>query len=129
MTTLHLHHHTIAIAPGHVITTLPGGAQVHAMPQATDSYRATALDLGYGTDTARMNQSHDLAHLILAHALGLDTSPVLRAVAAGTWQDDPLGVLALEEQAVAALLRFANALGVDLVAMVSARNGRCGAEW
>lgn len=58
-----------------------------------------------------MNRTHDLAHTILAAALGLPASPTLSAMAGGRkhwpywWR---------EEQAVLALQGYAAAAGVDL---------------
>jgi hypothetical protein len=54
-----------------------------AYPQDAPAYRQTARDLGFGSDTARMNKTHDPAHCVLAEARGLPHPPVLWALAHG----------------------------------------------
>ena len=93
------------------VTTMPGGARIVAAPQDNDDYRRTALRLGYGSDTIRMCHDHDACHAWLAQALGLPESPSLRNVADGIG-DTPLTWL--EEDAVCAVQRYANAAGVSL---------------
>ena len=107
----------IAIAPECVTTTLHGGAVVHAEPHDTPEYAETAARLGYGADVARMNRDHELMHSLIAAWLGLPESPVMRAVADGTWQHDPGGLLALEEEACCIMQRLAMAWNVDLLTL------------
>ncbi len=114
--------HTIRMAPGRVTTTLHDGAVVHAVPHDTADYRATAARLGYGTDTAAMNADHEITHALLAAWLGLDESPVMRAVADDAWQDGP-AALGLEEDAVLAVQRLARAWGVELAGVVHRLDG------
>ena len=97
----------------HTVTTLHDGAVVHAVPHEDAAYLAHAGELGYGADTARMSYEHELLHTLLADWLGLDESPVLRAVADGTWQDGPAS-LGEEETAVLAIQRLCRSLGVEL---------------
>jgi len=105
---------TIDMHPcGLAVTTLPGGAEVHARPQDNDEYRARAEALGYGSDTAAMSREHEVLHAMLSHWLGLPESPTLRGVADGKhwehWQ--------AEEAAVLALAAMARACGVDVMAL------------
>jgi hypothetical protein len=88
-----------------IITPVP------AEPEDTDAYRARAIALGYGSDTAAMSRDHELGHHLLAHWLGLPHSPTLYAVAGGNL-DHPLW--RLEEGAVLALQAFAMAQGLRL---------------
>ena len=107
----------IAIEPALVTTALRRGGLIHAVPHDTPEYAATAARLGYGADVERLNRDHELTHSLLAAWLGLPESPVMRAVADNTWQHDPNGTLGLEEDAVCAVQRLANAWGVDLLAL------------
>src|SRR4051794_15326091 len=95
---------------GMTVTLYPDGAVVDACAEDDDLYRQTAIDHGYGADTALMSREHELAHHLLAHLLGLPHSPTLRAVATGS--SDPSGPA--EEQAAMALQRFARQVGVSL---------------
>lgn len=99
-----------------VRTTLPDGAEVVAAPEPTASYRAQAERLGYGTDSMRMCVDHEVLHSALAAWLGLSESPTLGRVARGQGDSDLTG---MEEDAVLALQRFANAAGVDLLARLA----------
>lgn len=108
---------TVEIDKAHVVSTLADGARVEAEPHDTAEYAATAEATGYGKDVAGLNRDHELTHHVLANALGLAESPVMRAVANGTWQDDPHGLLKLEEDAAMAVQRLARAWGVDLIGL------------
>ena len=88
-----------------IITPVP------AEPEDTDAYRARAIALGYGSDTAAMSRDHELGHHLLAHWLGLPHSPTLHAIAGGNL-NHPLW--RLEEGAVLALQAFAMAQGIRL---------------
>lgn len=99
-----------------VRTTLPDGAEVVAAPEPTASYRAKAEGLGYGADSMRMCVEHEVTHSALAAWLGLPESPTLGRVARG--QGDSV-LTGLEEDAVLALQRFANAAGVNLLGRLS----------
>jgi hypothetical protein len=103
---------TIEFKADYAITTLPGGHRIVAAPQDDAAYRATALRLGYGGDTLRMMREHEAAHSALCHWLGLPESPTLRVVAG---DEGPTDLSNLEEDAVLALQRFANAAGVRLL--------------
>lgn len=95
---------------GLTVTRLADGAEIHARPQDDGTYRARAVSLGYGADTAAMSREHELGHAILATMLGLPESPTLRGVADGNywpnWRE--------EEAAVLALQAYARAAGVGL---------------
>lgn len=104
----------VEVRERHVLSILADGARIEAEPHETAEYAATAESLGYGSDVEAMNRDHELMHHILAHALGLPESPVMRAVADDTWQHDPDGKLKLEEDAVMAVQRLARAYDVDL---------------
>ena len=108
---------TITIEPNRLTSTLLDGKQVDAVPHDTEEYRATAEASGYGSDLAGMNRDHELSHHILADALGMAESPVMRAVADDTWRDDPKGLLHLEEQAAMSLQKLARAYGIDLIGL------------
>lgn len=94
------------------MTVLPDGKRVPACPHDTDEYRATAERLGYGADTTRMCIEHELAHNWLDHALGMPVSPVMHAVAHG---EPDCALHGLAEDAVMALQAYANALGINLL--------------
>lgn len=64
-------------------TVFPDGSVVHATPEDTDEYRATAERLGYGADTWRMCFEHELMHSMVSRAEGFSLSPVLADVAHG----------------------------------------------
>lgn len=111
--TLHLAGCTIEVTPGSVRTQLPGRGEVTGMPHYTASYRRTARDHGYGSDVARLNRTHEVCHNLIAHILRLPCSPVFRRVASGDHESDNL--TRAEEEAVLALEKFANIIGVDLI--------------
>lgn len=90
-------------------TVLHDGKIVPAVPHDTDIYRATALRLGYGADTAALCIEHEIAHVALAHFLMLPESPVMRAVADGDFTNAAL--LDLEEAAVLAVQAFSRVAG------------------
>lgn len=107
MTTHHLSDGTVVRARnGRCITRLPEGVFVRACPNG-DSL-ASARALGYGDDVRAMCEDHDLLHARLCAALGLP-SHALR-MAAGLEHDPHLA--RLEEDAVLAVTRWANAGGV-----------------
>lgn len=110
---------TIVKMDGHLVeTTLYDGGVVYAIPHDTEGYREKAERLGYGDDIGRMCRDHELVHVLLAEALGLRESPVMRKLASG--QPDS-AVLGYEEDAVLAIQRFATAAGVNVVAALSGR--------
>lgn len=92
-----------------------GGLQVHARSHPTLQYRRRAREHGYD-DVDLMSREHEVAHHLLAKALGLPRSPTLSEVAKGPgnvwwgWRD--------EEAAVLALQRYSRRLGLDLVAVL-----------
>lgn len=97
-------------------TLYPGLPAIDAAPQDTDEYRARAVSLGYGDDTAAMSKDHEAGHHLLAGLLGLPCSPTMRGIAlhaAGIgprwprWRE--------EEAAVLALQAYARACGVSLL--------------
>ena len=84
-------------------TVFPDGTRVPAIPQDTDEYRATAQRLGYGTDIWALCREHEIAHTLVARALGLEYSPTLWAVAHGrTVRTELPGEMAAEEDLVLA---------------------------
>lgn len=85
---------------------LPCGLVVESRPHDTESYRATARELGYGDgqDAAlRMAQEHDALHALLTAWLGIPESFSLR-VAAGADPDSEIA--AIEEAAVLAVQKL-----------------------
>ena len=119
-TVLHLAGAQVRLHEDGVTTTVyPDGGCVPACAEDNDAYRQTALEHGYGADTALLSREHELGHSLLAHWLGLQYSPTLRAVAdgragEGDWR---------EEAAVLAIQRFARARGIDLVAVARREAG------
>jgi hypothetical protein len=107
----------IALYDGYTVTQFADGLEVHARHDDVQhlGQAATAQDLGY-PDVRQMNREHDVYHALLASWLGLDASPVLRALADGcasqaaAWR---------EEAAVLAVQRFAVSQGVDVMALAA----------
>lgn len=98
-------------------TTLPCGEVIPATPHETDGYRRTAAEHGYGSDTLRLCQEHELVHVALADWLRLLVSPTLQGVADGRdWEH-----AWIEEAAVLAVQRYARTLGLDLWAVFGDR--------
>lgn len=104
------------------VTVFDGGGEVrgdHASQPGQDETAAR-----YGLSVEAMNRTHDLAHTILAAALGLPASPTLSAMAGGRkhwphwWR---------EEQAVLALQGYAAAAGVDLEQVAARLSSQGGA--
>lgn len=99
--TYHLGGTTVEVFASWVRTTLPDGAQVHAIPMHGDEHQARASVLGYGEGDAAvlaMTLEHDLTHVQLAHMLGLRESPALRLATRGEESE----LAGLEECAVLA---------------------------
>ena len=65
MKTLFIGHNRVEIDDASARTTLHDGKQIPAVPHDTDSYRATAERLGYGSQTGRMCGEHELLHTAL----------------------------------------------------------------
>ena len=85
--------------------TLPTGHVVVGSPRDTDSYRQTAIYLGYDSDTLAMCKDHDPLHVLLSQWLGIETSfSLLRA--SGLLDDGDSWKADLEEQAVMAVQRY-----------------------
>lgn len=93
----------IEIFEGFVRTTLPDGATIDAHPVSGPEHEARALALGYA-DVWAMTRDHDRFHALLAHALGLEESPALRATVRGEASE----LTGVEEEVVLAMQRFAN---------------------
>jgi hypothetical protein len=110
----------VEIHDGWTVTRFSDGQEVHALHREQPGQADLAARLGYGT-AAAMNREHDLAHSILAHALGLPHSHTLHDVAHGRPASD---LHAIEEEAVLALQRFARAAGVDLVAVATEQSAK-----
>jgi hypothetical protein len=108
---IHLGTVTVEAFDGYTVTRFADGKEVHALHAEQPGQAETAKGLGY-PDAEAMNRDHDLAHSLLCYWLGLPCSPTLRDVATGTPAHE---IHYLEEAAVMALCRFANATGVSLV--------------
>lgn len=100
---------TVEVTDEQTVTTFENGAQLVAHHAEQPGQDKTAQE--YGLTVEQMNRTHDLAHSLLAHWLGLPASPTLQAVA--EQRRDPNWWI--EERAVLALQSFAAAVGVDLV--------------
>lgn len=97
------------IYPGEVVTCGPGSLRVAGVPHDTADYEARARAQGYPNGAA-MNQSHDLAHLLVAALLGVEC-PVMISAYYGTGESALTGAA---EDAAMALERLANMMGVSL---------------
>jgi hypothetical protein len=109
--TLKLAGAVIELHPSGLTVTRYGDRFVEAWPQDDAAYRSRALELGYGTDTARMSREHEIVHSLLAKWLGLPHSPTLWAIS----RRDVDPNWNLEEAAVLAVQAFAISQGIDLV--------------
>lgn len=109
MTVIKLGAVAVTVDEAYTTTVFADGSQVVAShaPQPGQQETATAL----GLTVSEMNRSHDLAHSLLAHWLGLPCSPTIYGVATKNYY--PLHYI--EEEAALALQKFAAAVGVDLV--------------
>lgn len=109
--TLHLGSVTVESFDGYTVTRFDDGLEVHALHAEQPGQTETAKGLGY-LDAASMNRDHDLTHSLVCYWLGLPCSPTLRDVATGTPASE---IHYLEETAVLAIQRLANATGVSLL--------------
>ena len=102
---------SVVITREGMMTVLPNGKLVYAHLEEQAGQAARAKEMGYGS-AEEMNREHDVTHSLLAHWLGLDASPTLKAVSEGKtykhWQIEEAAVLAIQAYARAAL-------GIDLV--------------
>jgi hypothetical protein len=89
--------------------TLSCGTVVSGCPHDTDSYRATAVALGYGCDTVAMCRDHDQLHARLCAWLEVGDSFALRCAAGLRDEDEISGA---EEAAVLAVQRFMRLAGM-----------------
>jgi hypothetical protein len=104
---------TVEVRADGTLIAFPDGSSVPGAPHDTKAYRATAEAHGYGADTLRLCQEHELLHIALCHWLGIDspTMALLRGADGAGLQD----LNPIEEAAVLAVQRLARAAGVDLV--------------
>lgn len=93
----------------YTVTRFWGGAILVSEHSEQPGQKVTAEKLGMSVE--KMNQTHDLTHSLLANWLGLPNSPTLKAVAKG----NIFLHNAAEEEAVLAIQKFANLMGVDLL--------------
>lgn len=95
----------------HVASVFPDGSVCHGVFTFTDEDEARARALGYhgSSDQAcwRMHRDHDLAHHLVAQALGWSYSQVLHMAAQGA-TSFPVGVYATEERMAFLVARAAN---------------------
>ena len=108
VTTYRLGAATVQQTERYTITRYDDGGQVVADHAPQLGQEDTAAE--HGLTVMQMNETHDLAHTLLAVMLGLPASPTLAGVASGKhwphWHR--------EEAAVLALQGYAAAAGVDL---------------
>jgi hypothetical protein len=103
---------TVEVFPDHTMIRFEDGFTVAGAPEDTDDYRATADKFGYGTDTLKLCQEHEVMHIALCHWLGVE-SPTMRRLQTN---DESLAKLnRLEEAAILAIQRFARECNIDLV--------------
>ena len=111
-TTLQFGTTTVEVFSDHTMISFADGFTVPGAPEDTDDYRATAAKFGYGTDTLKLCQEHEVMHIALCHWLGID-SPTMRRLRTN---DESLAKLnRLEEAAVLAIQRLARECNLDLV--------------
>lgn len=101
---------TVEIHDGWSVTRFADGEELHALHGEQPGQAEVAKWLGMSVE--RMNVTHDIAHSLLCHLLGLPHSGSLRAAAT---RSKPRDVDWIEEEAVLALQKFAHAAGVDLL--------------
>jgi hypothetical protein len=104
------------------LITWSDGTSVPGEPEDTDSYRKTAIELGYGDDTLAMCQEHELLHVALCYWLGVP-SPVMEALRRRPAEMAGAETRELEEAAILAVQKFAKATGVDIVYQMSRNYG------
>lgn len=108
---------TIRHGDGRTVTRLADGSEVPADWSVQPGQEQTAAQYGIPVET--MNRTHDLAHAILAHVLGLPQSSTLAGVASGDYWPH----WAAEERACLALQAYAAAAGVDLEQVAARLSG------
>lgn len=109
----------VEISGGQTQTRFRDGTIVYAFHKKQLGQGFTAKRLGYPT-AAAMNRDHDLLHSMLAHWLGLPHSPTLWDVAHGKPGTE---LHTIEEDAVLAVQRFAQASGADLMTVAKRYRG------
>lgn len=92
------------------------GAVVLGEPHDTESYRQTAIDLGYGSDIEAMCRDHDTLHQALANWLGIADSYALLA-SAGLLNPEDTDIAVAEEHAVLAVQKYVRLSGVRMPAV------------
>lgn len=104
---------------GHVQSIWPDGKRLIGAYSYDEEDVARARSLGYtGTDLevcAALHREHDLAHHLVAQALGWPSSMVLRLAAEGH-ETFPVGVYQLEERLAFLVQRVSN-IGIPAVAL------------
>lgn len=120
MKTLKFGDNAVNIHDDHVDVVLPDGAVVPAVPHITPEYYSTTSHLGYGEDIMALCVNHEIVHTALCHWLGLKESPTMRSVA--SFNSQSTSITGSEEDAVMAIQRFANLMGVDLVELFRESN-------
>lgn len=91
----------------YVVVAFDDNATVLSRPRDDPSYAATAAKLGYQS-VDDLCLEHDLWHVRLSHAIGLDASPVLWHTAHKTPVHGE--VVGAEEDAILAIQRLLNVL-------------------
>lgn len=108
MKTYHIGAATIRHGGGQTVTVLADGSEVRADWTVQPGQEQTAREYGIPLDA--LNRTHDLAHAILAHVLGLPESPTLAGVVSGEYWPH----WAREEAAALCVQALAHAAGVNL---------------
>lgn len=101
---------TVAIGEGRTLTSFGDGSYLVADHHEQFGQEKIAEDLGMTVE--EMNISHDLAHSLLAHWLGLKFSPTLHDVANGIPATE---THYHEEDAVKSFQKFAKMKGIDIL--------------
>lgn len=114
----------VLTADGHTVSVYAGLPPLDACALDTVYYRERAAEFGHGADLDGFVRVHELAHHALAAVLRLKHSPTLFALARRAAADDPTRVpfyrhWRLEEAAVEALARWAQAAGIDLATVLA----------
>jgi hypothetical protein len=110
----------VTIAESETITSFKGGGLTAAFHEERTGQAATASSIG-APSVRDMNRTHDLAHAMLANAMGFPYSPTLRALATygeryRYWREEEAAVLAFQTWAFAA--------GIDLVEVAKVQFGK-----
>jgi hypothetical protein len=109
LTVYRLAHCDVSVTPALTVTLFADGRVCEADHEPQPGQHQQAKEMGFPS-ALEMNRTHDLTHNLLAHVLGLGSSPTLYHVSRGQvfehWR--------AEEAAVLAFQAYAQVLGINL---------------